>query len=83
MIDIIKLIASARRAAEVDTLLQAMGAKPAPVLEKTEAKPRTAYQQAQAEYFAKDLLDLEDVEEARALLNSMGQTGRYSQKGAR
>lgn len=76
--NIIDLIASASSPDEISVLLSAMGQKSFPP--KPEAIPnQDPAWQAQGQFFQADLGQLQSPAAAQALLNSMGQTGAYSE----
>lgn len=77
--DIVKLINEASSPADVELLLRAMGQSTMP---NREAPPPNTdpIWQAQGQFFSQDMRNLNSPTAAQALLNSMGQTGVYSEK---
>lgn len=77
--DLLKVIQSASSPADIELLLKAMGQSSMPTAQPIYA-PRNPQDQAVAEFFAQDLRNIQSEEAARVLLNSMGQTGVYSER---
>lgn len=74
-----QILREAQNPDQIDLLLRAMGQTSRPSnAPRVDAPEQTPIWQAQGQFFGQDMRNLPDVEAARALLNSMGQTGPMS-----